>query len=98
MAVFSSQKVLEDKQMRSGDTWPEDRRYLKRWELVGGNAGCQSAEPGLNVVAKSDSADQHNQTDRGDQEAILNHILTLVFDNKISNAVHRNKYSYSLRS
>lgn len=55
---------------------------------VGGYAVRQRAEPSLDAIAKGSRAEQDDQTDGGDQQTVLHHVLTLVVANEPLHMFH----------
>src|SRR5687767_5459024 len=49
------------------------------------DAARQVQEPGVDVAAEDPDADQHHDRNRGDQQAILDHVLTIFFVYELTN-------------
>src|SRR4051812_1054433 len=49
----------------------------------GGNACSQIQEPGVDVLAENPDANQDYDRDGGDQQAVLNHVLTIFIAKKL---------------
>ena len=51
----------------------------------------QHPEPRLDVVSEEANANQYDDRDRGDQQPVLDNVLTIFFANELANCIHAPK-------
>jgi hypothetical protein len=53
-----------------------------------GDAACQTFEPGVDVVAEDADANQNDNGDSGDQQAVFDDVLSILIAKKLPYGIH----------
>ena len=55
---------------------------------MGGDAIAQNAEPAADLAAEEGGTSQNDEADRGDEQAVLDDVLTLILKDELLHVVH----------